>query len=130
MRVKTPQGTWLPLYTSTPLHKLGAEPGTQYWKWSPDVCQLNFKTDEIRVKIDTSRETGTLVSVVDYVKVIGTSEQQSAALPFVVGANISLIYQADAFETGSDSFTYAASDCPGDPLRMSAPSTVTLTIIK
>ena len=128
MRVKTPQGTWLPLYTGTPLHKLGTEQGTQYWKWSPDVCQLNFKTDEIKVEIDTSRETGTLVSVVDYVKVIGTSEQQSAALPFVVGANNSLVYQVDPFWSGSDSFTYAASDCPGQPSRLSAPATVDLSI--
>ena len=129
VRVKTPQGTWLPLYTGTPLHKLGAEQGTQYWKWSPEVCQLNFKSSEIRVEIDTSTETGIFVGAIDYVKVVGTSEQQLSALPFVVGANTSLIYQADAFETGSDSFTYAASDCPGDPLRMSAPSTVKLTII-
>ena len=128
MEVKTPQRTWLPLYTGTPLHKLGTEQGFQYWKWSPDVCQLNFKTDEIRVKIDTSRETGTLVSVVDYVKVIGTSEQQSAALPFVVGANNSLVYQVDPFWSGSDSFTYAASDCPGQPSRLSAPATVDLAI--
>ena len=129
MRVKTPEGTWLPLYTGTPLHKLGAEQGTQYWKWSPEVCQLNFKSNEIRVFIDTSLETGILVSVVDYVRVIGTSEQQVAAIPFAVGANTSLIYQVDPFWSGSDSFTYAASDCPGQPLRMSAPATVKLTIM-
>ena len=128
VRVKTPQGTWLPLYTGTPLHKLGTEQGTQYWKWPPEVCQLNFKSDEIRVEIDTSGETGILVSVVDYVKVIGTSEQQSAALPFVVGANNSLVYQVDPFWSGADSFTYAASDCPGQPSRMSAPATVDLAI--
>ena len=129
MRVKTLEGTWLPLYTGTPLHKLGAEQGTQYWKWSPEVCQLNFKSNEIRVFIDTSLETGILVSVVDYVRVIGTSEQQVAAIPFAVGANTSLIYQANSYATGSDSFTYAASDCPGQALRMSAPATVKLTII-
>ena len=129
MRVKTLEGTWLPLYTGTPLHKLGAEQGTQYWEWSPKVCQLNFKSNEIRVEIDTSMETGTLVSVVDYVKVSGTSEQQTAALPFVVGANSSVVYQVDPFWSGSDSFTYAASDCPGQSSRMSAPATVEMSII-
>ena len=129
VRVKTLEGTWLPLYTGTPLHKLGAEQGTQYWEWSPKVCQLNFKSYEIKVEIDTSIETGIFVGVVDYVKVSGTSEQQAAAIPFVVGGNTSLVYQANAWQSGSDSFTYAASDCPGDHSRMSTPSTVDLTII-
>ena len=129
VRVKTPQGTWLPLYTGTPLHELAAGQSSQFWEWSPEVCQLNFKSNEIRVEIDTSMETGIFVGLVDYIKVHGTSEQQDAAIPFVVGANVTLTYQATSFLSGSDSFTYAASDCPGQPLRMSAPATVEVNII-
>ena len=100
------------------------EEAGQTTQWSPEVCRLNFKSSEIRIEVDTSLDTGILAeSVFTYVKVIGASEQQLAAIPFVVGANTSLVYQATAFRSGMDSFTYAASDCPGNRLRMSTPAT-------
>ena len=90
---------------------------------------MNFKASHIRIDVDTSVETGMLAeNEFNYVKIIGASEQQLAAIPFVVGANTSVVYQAKAFESGTDSFTYAASDCPGNRLRMSAPATITLTV--
>ena len=128
IRVKTPQGNWLPLYTGTPLLEEAGQK-TQFWEWSPEVCRLNFKSNEIRIEVDTSVETGILAeSVFDYVKVFGSNDQQLASIPFVIGANTTLVYQATAFQSGMDSFTYAASDCPGNRLRMSAPATITLTI--
>jgi hypothetical protein len=129
IRIKTPQGSWLPLYTGTPLLD-EADQKRQFWKWSPEVCRLNFKSSEIRIEVDTSVETGILAeSVFDYVTVYGASDQQLAAIPFVVGANTSIVYQARMFLSGMDSFTYAASDCPGNRLRMSAPATTTLMIM-
>lgn len=62
MRAKSPQGTWVPLYRGTPLHEEAAEQELTktYWTWSPDVCRLNFKSDEIRIEVDTSSMTGIL----------------------------------------------------------------------
>ena len=127
IRIKTPQGNWLPLYTGTPLLDEAGQ-RTQFWEWSPEVCQVNFKASHIRIDVDTSVETGILAAEINFVKVFGASEQQLAAIPFVVGANTSVVYQAKAFQSGTDSFTYAASDCPGNRLRMSAPATITLTV--
>ena len=130
IKVKTPQGTWLPLYTGAPLLAEVDAYKRQFWEWSPVVCRLNFKSNEIKIEIDTSMATGTTVqSAFDWVKVFGASDQQHAAIPYTVGANTTLVYQARRHEAGMDSFTYAASDCPGNPLRTSIPATTVLTIL-
>lgn len=52
---------WVRMYEAEPL--LGAyaknrEAGGPYWKWAPNVCRMHFKTDTIRIELDTSAETG------------------------------------------------------------------------
>ena len=30
----------------------------QYWTWAPEICHTHFKTNKIRIEMDTSGETG------------------------------------------------------------------------
>jgi len=157
VRARAPQGTWVPLYRGTPLHEEAAEQELTktYWTWSPDVCRLNFKTDEIRIEVDTSIMTGILgnnlidcecppfepggtdlqltdaaclLRMLPDVEVDGASSQQAAAIPYAIHANASLLYIPNQDTHGADSFAYSASDCPGDRLRMSEQAKVGITV--
>jgi hypothetical protein len=68
-------------------------------------------------------------NLIDYVQVWGAEDQQTPAIPYVPGGAASVVYVPNTNEVGVDSFSYAASDCPGDRYRMSTPADVTLTIL-
>eukprot|EP00966_Prymnesium_polylepis_P176574 4087942-Prymnesium_polylepis.1 len=130
VRVLSPDGKWLPLYTGTPLHQIGQEytKYKRYWRWSPSVCRPHFKTKTIRLELDTSTETGIAgANCVDYVRVFGADSLQPAAVPSSSGG-ARIRYVPDANAHGLDSFSYHVSDCPGDRFRSSTAATISLTI--
>ena len=65
------------------------------------------------------------VADIDYVLVRGATELQAAALKSRTNR---VVYVPDANANGIDSFTYTATDCPGDLFRTSDAATVTMNI--
>lgn len=132
---------WGRLYESEPLVGEAAaqvESGV-YWKWSPSLCRVNFKTDTIRIELDTRDRAGDTWNYVDAVEVLGSEMIQQSVLSgglaqrisgtgTTVAASLRVVYVPNANANGVDSFEYEASDCTGDLFRSSLPAVVSFTI--
>jgi len=138
IRVLNPEsGEWVRLYEGPPLLDVfrDKKEANEYWRWAPNVCQIDFKADTLRIEMDTSSETGIYDwNYVDYVEVFGSREIQ----PHVLGVNghigdssdrgFKVLYVANEHANGEDSFEYTGNDCLGDLFRASEPGVVTISI--
>ena len=87
------------------------------------ICQTTFKTDSIRIEMDT--RTITDWNELDYVQLTGSLALPGGILP--TGSNeVMYVPKPDAF--GEDVFSYALSDCPFQPARQALPARVTVSI--
>ena len=105
------------LYSGTPLFNQHATHTRllQYWTWAPTICRTHSLASKLRIEIDTSAETGIdSWNYVDYIKVFGATKLQGAALP---ASQRAVVYVPDEHANGKDSFTFSATDCPGDLFR-------------
>lgn len=118
---------WVALYEGPPASD-GAGGRRTARRWSPPVCRVHFAVAEVRIEFDTSVATGAPHGLsLDYLKVIGTRDLAAAALPT---HDPTLLYVPHPEAAGADSFSFAASDCPGDHLRLSQPAEVSLNILE
>jgi len=128
IKAYNPTAGWTTLYSSSALTTEAAQytAASRYWSWQPDLCRAHFNVTDLRIEIDTSSVTGVADwNYIDYVRVYGSNELQAAAL---VSGDTSVVYVPDANANGADSFTYQASDCPGDLFRSSAAGTISFDI--
>ena len=97
---------------------------TEYRVFLPfPICQTTFKTDTLRIEMDTRRVTDW--NELDYVLLTGSLDLPHAALP--QGIN-EVVYVPNPDANGEDTFSYALSDCPFDPRRQPLPATVAISI--
>ena len=97
---------------------------TEYRVFRPfPICQTTFKTDTIRIELDT--RTVTDWNELDYVQLIGSEALPHAVLP--QGVN-EIMYVPDSNAFGADAFSYTLTDCPFDSRRQSLPATVAISI--
>ena len=120
---------WVALYTGDPdVEAAAAYTETrEYYRWAPSTCRVHFRVTHLRIEVDTSAETGIADwNYMDYVRVYGSlGDIQSAALR--TGIN-KVVYVPEADEYGADTFSFHATDCPGNLLRSSAESVVSIAI--
>ena len=131
---------WVRLYEALPLLDVTARQRSTgaYEKWAPNICRLQFKSDTIRIEVDTSAQTGAADwNYLDYVEVIGSQFLQSSGLPGGVRTYDStgmltkttrVVYEPFLHANGEDSFQYQSSDCTGDMFRTSSTATVAISI--
>jgi hypothetical protein len=117
-------GEWVSLYQGDPQRQKYAETNGRglYFTFDEPSCRQAFKTDTIRVELDTSFETGIADWVfVDFVELIGADDMQPATLRTHnrTGRN-RVTYVPRKDQSGHDSFRFSTSDCLGDGLRQSA----------
>lgn len=120
---------WISLYSDAALQNVAREYQTTktYWSWSPSICRTHFKTRDIRIEIDTSKETGIADwNYIDYVLIIGSPSLQAAALE---SGTTSIFYVPFPDKNGFDSFDFSSTDCPGSLFRYSDPSTISINIL-
>lgn len=69
-------GEWVSLYEGAPLRSEFEKQvkSGKYYQWSPSICRTQFKTDTLRIEIDTSKETGVgdAWNYMDYIQVLGS----------------------------------------------------------
>ena len=66
---------WVRMYEGKPLISMNRDQkdnGGQYWRWSPPICRTHFKTDTIRIEMDTVAIADW--NYIDYVEVLGSEE--------------------------------------------------------
>jgi hypothetical protein len=98
---------------------------TEYRVFRPfPICQTTFKTDTIRIEMDT--RTVTDWNELDYVQLTGSLALPHGALP--QGVNM-VIYVPDPNAFGEDVFSYTLSDCAFQPWRQALPATVAVSIL-
>ena len=105
----------------------------RYWNWAPAICRTDFKTDTLRIELDTkSIPTWTYI---DFVQVVGSKIVQTSALKTstpisdaINGKQYRIVYVPDANTYGKDSFEYQSNDCLGDPFRSSVSGIVSFDI--
>jgi hypothetical protein len=96
----------------------------EYRVFRPDpICQSTFKTDTLRIEMDTRRVTDW--NELDYVQLTGSLALPHAALPYGISE---VIYVPNPDACGADAFSYTISDCPFDPRRQPIPATVSVSI--
>ena len=120
------QKEWTSVFWDGVQEAAGAEAArtTQYYRWSPQICRLHLLVDEIRIEVDTRMGTGDW-NYIDYVQLIGTTENQLARL--ATGTRW-LAYVPHAHANGQDLFAYQSTDCPSMRLRSSMFAEVSITI--
>jgi hypothetical protein len=97
---------------------------TEYRVFRPlPICQTSFKTDTIRIELDT--RTVTDWNELDYVQLTGSLGLPHGVLP---EGTREIIYVPDPNAFGEDVFSYSLSDCPFDPRRQPLPATVAVSI--
>ena len=117
VKVLDPDGNWIALYAGAAKADVAAkyERIKRYWQWAAPTCRSHFKASIFRLELDTSPMTGIADwNYIDYVKIHGSQQIQTAALPYGMRH---LIYVPHKHASGTDSFQYAATDCPGDLFR-------------
>ena len=97
----------------------------EYRSFKPlPVCSTTFKTDTIRLEMDT--RTVTDWNELDYVQLVGALSLPRGALPY---GTREVVYVPDPDAFGEDVFTYSLSDCAFDLRRQSSPvTTATVSI--
>ena len=136
-------GEWVSLYQGAPLtgvflHQL--EDRGANWNWAPTLCRTDFKTDTIRIEMDTSSLTTSAGAsewhYIDYVEVLGSRSIQTSAIPqgsfsqrgVYALESLRVLYVPDTHANGDDFFEYQASDCAGDAFRASQTGVVSFSI--
>ncbi|GMH84901.1 hypothetical protein TrST_g12797 [Triparma strigata] len=112
-------GTWQPVWTGeadTALWDFHKATG-QYHTFVPyPVCATHFKTDIIKIKLDTN--TIKDWNEIDYIQLTGSTEQAGGVLN---GGKVYYAPPADAAAaTCIDNFAFSATDCGGQSPRKSA----------
>ena len=128
-------GEWVRMYEGKPLISMNRDQkdnGGQYWRWSPPICRTHFKTDTIRIEMDTVAIADW--NYIDYVEVLGSETTQDSALKHdswmfdelskSLTQSVRVLYEPFPDAHGRDSFEYQANDCPGDIFRSSEKSGV------
>ena len=115
--------------------------GGPFVKWEPRLCRLPFKTDTIRLEIDTVSLLTSANSnewhYIDYVQVFGAESLQESALQ---GGSFSrdgvygrktyrVLYVPFENANGYDSFEYTSNDCAGNIFRTSEAGVVSFSIM-
>ena len=97
-----------------------------YAHFNPSTCQAPFKTNTIRIELDTTSKTGIGGwNYIDYIQLQGAMEMQRAVLRY---PNRSVYYMPHKHANGIDSFEYKASDCLGNAFRATVPTNVIMNI--
>jgi len=92
----------------------------QYSRFYPTLCQPAFKTDVVKIKMDTL--TIDDYNEVDYVKMVGSEK----AVPGMLEGNRVWYEEPSGGLDCLDEFSFQASDCGGDSRRMSEPFTMSV----
>ncbi|QDZ23689.1 hypothetical protein HOP50_11g62290 [Chloropicon primus] len=95
----------------------------QFRKFGPTVCQPPFKSNTIRVELDTAAVPDW--NEIDYVQMFGSTQLPDGALEY---PSKSVYYLPDKDAYGDDAFEFAAYDCPYDRYRRSDNAKITLKI--
>ena len=130
---------WVRMYEDKPLISMNRDQkdnGGQYWRWSPPICRTHFKTDTIRIEMDTVAIADW--NYIDYVEVLGSETIQDSALKHnswmfdelskSLTQSVHILYVPHENAHGRDSFEYQANDCPGDIFRSSESGVVSFEI--
>ena len=96
---------------------------SQYRTFSPSVCQFTFKTNEVRLELDTKAVPDW--NEIDFVKLFGSATLQEGVLEY---PHHSVYYEPEANFHGTDTFEFTAYDCPFDRFRASDPGVVRMTV--
>ena len=121
-------GRWQSLYQGAPQVQKNLDTNGRrfYFVFDSPLCRAPFKTDALRLELDTSAQTGIADwNHIDYVELVGSPGLQSAVL---AGGARRVWYVPDADQSGADSFSFLATDCLGSAERESAPATVSVAV--
>jgi hypothetical protein len=98
---------------------------SEYRVFTPyPICETTFKTDSIRLEMDT--RTVTDWNELDYISMVVSSRLISGVLP---AGTRELVYVPNPDAEGRDTFEYAVSDCPFQPRRFSNTSHIGVYIV-
>ena len=99
----------------------------QYNKFTPSICQTTFAASIIRIELDTY--TINDWNELDYVKVIGSTEQKVGVLKADVATQTAhVVYVPDRNFNGDDVFGFEGCDCAYNSKRSSDEATVTISV--
>ena len=99
----------------------------QYNKFTPSICQTTFAASIIRIELDTY--TINDWNELDYVKVIGSTEQKVGVLKADVATQTAhVVYVPDRNFNGDDVFCFEGCDCAYNSKRRSDEATVTISV--
>jgi hypothetical protein len=125
---------WQSLYQGAPQREKMLQTNGKglYFTFDEALCRAPFKTDALRIELDTSEESGISDwNLVDYVELAGAPELQPGVLR--TGGNDSswrqrLVYVPDRDQSGEDTFEFLSTDCLGKQQRESAVARATVSI--
>ena len=123
VRVRTPDprggpGAWLTLWMGSVLPADSSGTAAR----SIEICATPFPIDVLRLEFDCSVHH-TFVEL-DAVQLVGTLDRPSGRFQ----APVDFVYRPFPLTWGSDSFTFALSDCPSDYLRITPQITYNLNL--
>jgi hypothetical protein len=118
-------GSWIAMYQGAPQREKfrAAAASRRYFTFDENACSLPFRTNRVRVELDTSSATGIAGwNFIDYVQLVGSIELPSSVLRAADAPEVGdrLLYVPHADESGADSFSFHTTDCLGDPSRFTA----------
>jgi hypothetical protein len=120
-------GSWIAMFKGAPQREMfrAARAKKRYFTFDEVACSLPFRTDRVRVELDTSTATGIPGwNYIDYVQLVGSVEFPSSVLRAADAPEVEvgdrLLYVPHADESGADSFSFRTTDCLGDPSRFTA----------
>ena len=96
---------------------------SEYRKFGPTVCQPPFKTNTVRIELDTSAVPDW--NEIDYIHMMGATKLPDGVLEH---PSRSVYYKPDKDAYGADDFEFVSYDCPYDRYRKSNTATVTVQI--
>ena len=96
---------------------------SEYRKFGPTVCQPPFKTNTVRIELDTSAVPDW--NEIDYIYMMGLRQLPHGVLEH---PSRSVYYKPDKDAYGADDFEFVSYDCPYDRYRKSNTATVTVQI--
>ena len=101
----------------------------QYNTFAPSICQTTFATSVIRIEMDTY--TIADWNELDYVKVVGSTEQKAGVLKADVMTQAArVVYMPATDYNGDDSFRFKVCDCAYNDGRASDEKTVGVSILE
>jgi hypothetical protein len=128
-------GRWQSMYQGAAQREKGARTNGlgDYFTFDERLCRAPFKTDALRIELDTTEETGIADwSAIDYIELIGSPELQPGVLRSGGSGSSAtrrrLLYVPDPDQSGEDSFSFVTSDCLGDWQRESEATPATVAI--